>query len=160
MGNEFGHPEWIDFPRHGNNWSYQYARRQWHLADDLNLKYGFLARFDKDMIVLTKKYRILQSDNLHLCFIHEDDKVIAFFRAGLLIVFGFHPDKSYEHYLVDAPPGKYQLIFNTDDRIYGGHHRLTEDQVHFTRPGGTATHSRDLLSLYIPTRTAIVLKKI
>jgi 1,4-alpha-glucan branching enzyme len=160
MGNEFGHPEWIDFPRQGNNWSYQYARRQWHLSDDENLKYTFLAQFDRDMIVLAKRHRILQSDDLHLCFIHEDDKIIAFIRAGLLFVFGFHPDKSYEHYLVDAPPGKYQLIFNSDDRIYGGHHRLAEGQVYFTRPDGTAPHFRNLLSLYIPTRTAIVLEKI
>jgi len=160
MGNEFGHPEWIDFPRTGNNWSYQYARRQWHLADDANLKYGLLARFDMDMIILAKKYRFLQSTDLHLRFIHEDDKVIAFSRAGLLFVFGFHPDKSFEHYQIDAPPGKYQLLLNTDDMIYGGHHRLSEGQVHFTRPDGKTPHSRNLLSLYIPTRTAIVLKKI
>ncbi len=159
MGNEFGHPEWIDFPRQGNNWSYQFARRQWHLADDENLKYSLLARFDTDMIDFTKKYGILQSDTLHLCFIHENDKVIAFFRAGLLFVFSFHPDTSYENYRVDAPPGKYQLIFNSDDSIYGGHHRLTEKQIHFTQPDGTTTHLRNLLSLYLPTRTAIILKK-
>ena len=26
MGNEFGHPEWLDFPREGNGWSYQHCR--------------------------------------------------------------------------------------------------------------------------------------
>jgi 1,4-alpha-glucan branching enzyme len=42
MGNEFGHPEWIDFPREGNNWSYHYAIRRWDIADDNNLRYSRL----------------------------------------------------------------------------------------------------------------------
>jgi len=62
IGNEFGHPEWLDFPRDGNQSSYHYARRQWNLVDDESLKYKFLNNFDKSMNHLENKYGWL-SDN-------------------------------------------------------------------------------------------------
>jgi 1,4-alpha-glucan branching enzyme len=158
MGNEFGHPDWIDFPREGNNWSYQYARRQWHLVDDSNLKYHFLARFDRDMILLAKKYRLLQTPNLHLLFEHSDDKVLIFERAGLLFAFNFHPQQSFTDYQFDAPPGKYSMIFTCDAARYGGHQRLVPDQEHPTIPDSDKNSDRHYLSLYLPARTALVLK--
>jgi len=158
MGNEFGHPEWIDFPREGNGWSYRYARRQWHLVDDSDLKYQFLARFDRDMIALAKRFGVLESEEPALLYEHTDDKVIAFMRAGLLFVFNFHPNQSHADYRFQAPSGKYQMILDSDARLYGGHGRLQPDQYHFTLPdnaGGTQAH---FLSLYLPTRTTIVLQ--
>ncbi len=160
MGNEFGHPEWIDFPREGNGWSYKHARRQWHLVDDSNLKYGFLARFDEDMIVLAKRMDLLSSPDIWLLFEHFLDKVIAFERSGLLFVFNFHPTISYIDYCFEVSHGRYQMIFNSDCSEYGGHGRLAGDQQ-YTPAGakGADGKTRYMISLYLPTRTAIILKK-
>ena len=158
MGNEFGHPEWVDFPREGNNWSYRYARRQWHLVDDENLKYQFLARFDQDMISLSKDHRLLESAEIRLVYEHSDNKIIIFERAGLLFIFNFHPEHSYSDYRFEAPQGKYRMIFNSDAPEYGGHNRLHPDQHHLALLDTSMDRSRNLLSLYLPTRTALVLE--
>ncbi|MGE5256320.1 MAG: alpha amylase C-terminal domain-containing protein [Hyphomicrobiales bacterium] len=158
MGNEFGHPEWIDFPREGNGWSFRYARRQWYLVDDPNLKYGYLANFDRDMIDLAKKYRIFKAGELRLLHEHSENKVIAFERAGLVFVFNFHPTISHFGYRIDARPGKYRLVLNSDSPDYGGYSRLTPDQEHFTLFEAAEGGGRNFLSLYLPARTAIVLR--
>ena len=160
MGNEFGHPEWIDFPREGNNWSYRYARRQWHLVDDENLKYQFLARFDRDMISLSVDHSLLESQEVHLIYEHSDNKIIIFERAGLLFIFNFHPERSYSDYRFEASPGKYRMIFNSDAPEYGGHNRLHPDQYHLTLFDTSMERQRNLLSLYLPTRTALVLEPV
>ena len=157
MGNEFGHPEWIDFPRAGNGWSYQYARRQWHLAEDPALRYEFLGRFDREMIALATAYGMPGPPDPQLLFIHEDDKIIAFMRHRLLFVFNFHPEKSYTDYPIIAPPGKYRMVFDTDRSVYGGPARLIDGQVHFTMEKAGDSQDRQYLQLYLPTRTALVL---
>jgi 1,4-alpha-glucan branching enzyme len=159
MGNEFGHPEWIDFPRDGNQWSFQYARRQWHLLDDPNLKYRYLARFDRDMIALAKGYRIFRSGEPNLLHEHGKNKVIAFERAGLVFVFNFHPTASHFGYRIDAPPGTYRLILDSDSPVYGGHGRLNPDQEHFTLFEASWGAGRNLLSLYLPSRCSLVLER-
>jgi len=159
MGNEFGHPEWIDFPREGNNWSYKYARRQWHLVDDPNLKYQYLAAFDRDMISLAQKFGLLDMPHIHHVYEHSDDKVLVFERAGLLLAFNFHPQKSYPDYRFDVPPGKYRLIFTSDAPQYGGHQRLVPNQEHLTIADTDNNSDRNYLSLYLPTRTALVLQR-
>jgi 1,4-alpha-glucan branching enzyme len=156
MGNEFGHPEWIDFPRAGNSWSYHYARRQWHLVDDSSLKYQFLARFDKDMLKLAQQFNLLEFPQPNLLLEHNRDKVIVFERAGLLFAFNFHPTHSHFAYRFEAPPGKYLMIFHTDAPEYGGHNRLTLNQHHLT----IWSQQRHFLSLYLPTRTALVLQPV
>ncbi|MFH2046843.1 MAG: alpha amylase C-terminal domain-containing protein [Pseudomonadota bacterium] len=158
MGNEFGHPEWIDFPRQGNNWSYHYARRQWHLVDDPLLKYHFLANYDRDMIALAKQFHILESSSPMMLYENTSDKVIAFRRAGLLFVFNFHPTSSFTNYCFDAPPGTYQMIFDSDSPEYGGHNRLIPDHDHKTIRDEAKDSKRQFISLYLPTRTGIVLK--
>jgi 1,4-alpha-glucan branching enzyme len=158
MGNEFGHPEWIDFPREGNNWSYHYARRQWHLVDDGNLKYQFLARFDRDMIALAKTHRLLDTTDLRLVYEHSDNKLIVFARAGLLFAFNFHPAQSYNDYRFETPPGTYRMLLTSDDARYGGHSRLTADQEHLALPEKNGHNGQHHLSLYLPSRTAIVLQ--
>jgi 1,4-alpha-glucan branching enzyme len=157
MGNEFGHPEWIDFPRKENNWSYKYARRQWSLADNPKLNYHYLGRFDKDMIALARKYNLLGPPGPELLHAHDDDKVIAFARDGLIFAFNFHPVKSYPDYGFFAPSGKYRMILTTDDALYAGHKRLKKNQVHFTQYDGH--NSRNQLLLYLPSRTALVLAR-
>jgi 1,4-alpha-glucan branching enzyme len=154
MGNEFGHPEWIDFPREGNGWSYKYARRQWHLADDPALKYAQLAQFDRDMVRLAKDHRVLECAGPYLLHEHNDDNVIVCSRGALVFAFNFHPNRSYTDYCFDAPAGKYHMILNSDDASHGGHGRLTSDQTHDTLERGEGRH---YLSLYLPARTAVVL---
>ena len=158
MGNEFGHPEWIDFPREGNNWSYHYARRQWHLADDPGLKYKLNADFDRDMIAMAKNFQLLDTPGPHLVYEHADNKLMVFRRAGLLFVFNFHPGESYSDYRIDAPPGKYNLIFTSDAACYGGHQRLQPDQEHLTIEEVIDSHRHHFLNLYLPSRTAQVLQ--
>ena len=156
MGNEFGHPEWIDFPREGNGWSYKYARRQWHLVDDPNLKYRFLGGFDREMIRLARENGLFHAAWPYLLHEHNGDKVIAFHRAGLLFVFNFHPETSYVDYGIQAPPGKYRMLFDSDEVRFGGGGRLMPGQEHFSLPDGEGTAHR--LYLYLPTRTALVLE--
>jgi len=160
MGNEFGHPEWIDFPRKENSWSYRYARRQWHLVDDSELKYSLLAGFDRDMISLAQHYRLLEIPGQALLFQHFSDKVIAFKRAGLLFVFNFHPSESYVDYQFEVPSGKYRMVLDSDAEQYGGYGRLIPDQHHETSIDVSDSKKRHLISLYLPARTAIVLEKV
>ncbi len=158
MGNEFGHPEWVDFPRQGNSWSYRYARRQWHLADDRMLKYHCLARFDRDMVALIRTYGILTRDEPLLLLEHNTDKILAFYRAGCVFVFNFHHDTSYVDYRFEAPPGEYEMLLNTDDTLYAGHGRLKPEQRHFTLRSSFEETKQNFLSLYLPSRVGLVLK--
>jgi 1,4-alpha-glucan branching enzyme len=160
MGNEFGHPEWIDFPRQGNRWSFHYARRQWSLVDDPLLKYQCLNFFDRDMIRLAREHGVLKDPAIHLVHDHSTDLVMAFLRAGLLFVFNFHPTRSYTDYGIEVPAGKYRMVLNSDDPVYGGHNRLFPGQEHFTlfHKKKAETTGKHFLSLYLPTRTALVLK--
>ena len=157
MGNEFGHPEWIDFPRQGNDWSYHYARRQWHLADDPNLKYRYLADFDRAMIRLARGRNLYETQYLQKLWENEDDKVLIFKRGDTLFAFNFHPESSFNDFKFEAPAGKYRLILTTDDPRFGGHGRLAPDQVHFTSSEKDKDRGGNLLSLYLPNRSAIVL---
>ena len=157
MGNEFGHPEWIDFPREGNNWSFKHARRQWHLADDKNLKYHLLGEFDHDMIELVKTHHFFETSMLQL--LHEDSekKIIVFQRADFIFVFNFNPDQSFTDYRFEAPPGKYMMILDCDALKYGGHGRLVQQQAHFTMVQNFGEKRQNVLSLYLPARSAFVL---
>jgi 1,4-alpha-glucan branching enzyme len=157
MGNEFGHPEWVDFPREGNNWSFKYARRQWHLVDDVNLKYHLLARFDRDMIAMAKTHRLFNSSNAQLLHEHFADKVIIFKRADLIFAFNFHPYRSFTDYRFDAPSGEYRMLLDCDALKYGGHGRLQPEQKHFTIVDDSEARSQHMLSLYLPARSAFVL---
>ncbi len=159
MGNEFGHPEWIDFPSSKNNWSYHYARRQWSLRDNKNLFFYNLAEFDRKMLKIALQYTLLNGTYPFLLHIHEENKIIAFKRGRLVFIFNFNASTSFSDYLFDAPPGRYKMILNTDSSIFGGKNRLIPDQVHFTIHEPEAYGNRDLLSLYLPARTAVVLKQ-
>jgi 1,4-alpha-glucan branching enzyme len=155
MGNEFGHPEWIDFPRQGNAWSFRYARRQWHLADDPNLKFHQLGAFDRQMIRLAKRFRLFGPPPTRQLKIHEAEKVMIFIRKDILFCFNFHPINSYYNYFIHAPNGEYQMVLDTDSPRYGGHGRLVADQVHITMAHGEG----EGLRLYFPSRTAVVLHR-
>ena len=160
MGNEFGHPEWIDFPREGNNWSYRYARRQWHLADDQNLKYHELGEFDRAMIHLIRSVPDFQSTQLVKIWDKDDDNILAYMRDELLFVFNFHPQKSYSDYGMLVPQGKYQIILDSDDKAFGGF-GLNDDSIHhFTQYDQLyASDNKGWLKLYLPARTAYVMRR-
>jgi len=156
MGNEFGHPEWIDFPREGNNWSFRHARRQWHLVDDPQLKFQWLARFDCQVLALAARSRISGSSASKLAMHQQDDKVLAFERAGLLLAFNFHPSESVVDYEIPAPPGAYRLVLDTDEPRFGGQARLTPNQEYLTSAGGRGVKQTHTLRIYLPSRTALV----
>jgi len=159
MGNEFGHPEWIDFPRVGNNNSYHYARRRWDLVNDPLLKYKSLQLFDQSMMQLEEKYNFLAAGHSYVTLTHEGDKVIAFERGSLLFVFNFHPDKSYTDYLIGIEePGVYNVVLNSDDEQFDGFCRVSNNVKYFTHPN--PWHSRkNSMMVYIPCRTALVFAK-
>jgi 1,4-alpha-glucan branching enzyme len=155
MGNEFGHPEWIDFPREGNNWSFQYCRRQWSLADNGDLKYQHLGAFDRDMVKIAKKYNIFDQRMADLRLIHEDHKIIAFYRNGLIVAFNFHPTDSHTNVLVPITRNaNYTVEFSSDDYVYGGWGRIAHMKHTSKRFDGV-----DYIELYLPSRTAVVLKE-
>jgi 1,4-alpha-glucan branching enzyme len=156
MGNEFGHPEWIDFPREGNGWSYHYARRQWHLRDDPNLVYHFLADFDKAMLDLAKASLLLDHPAPLLRVEHCDNLILGFERASLLFLFNFHPSRSYPDYGVETTPGKYELALNTDAPRFGGHGLVVENQEYLTTGDNSG---RAWVKVYLPSRTALVLRR-
>jgi 1,4-alpha-glucan branching enzyme len=158
MGNEFGHPDWIDFPREGNNWSFKHARRQWHLADDPHLKYHLLAHFDRDMVTMAKAHHLLETSIPQLLHENIAEKVIIFKRADLIFVFNFNPNQSFTDYRFEASPGKYTMILDSDAQKYGGHGRLDPQQAHFTIVNKAEAKSQHVLSLYLPARSAFVLR--
>jgi 1,4-alpha-glucan branching enzyme len=160
MGNEFGHPEWIDFPRQGNDWSYHYARRQWRLADAPDLRYHQLNRFDNAMIALARKHRILSAPAPNLLWEHNDDKTLIFLRNGLVFAFNFHPQHSWPDYAFPAPPGRYRIVLDSDDGLFGGHQRVDSGLYHFTSASTASQGAAHHLRLYLPSRTALVLEKV
>jgi 1,4-alpha-glucan branching enzyme len=154
MGNEFGHPEWIDFPREGNGWSYHYARRQWSLADNGLLRYGQLENFDRDMITLAGAQNLY--DNAPRPVVQDiGSQVLAFERGRLLFVFNLSPSGSYKDYGMEVHPGKYRCILDTDDPLYGGFGRNDKETVHFTIP----QRGKNVLFLYLPARSAMVFNR-
>jgi len=156
MGNEFGHPEWIDFPRPGNNWSYHYARRQWHLVDDPELKYSQLACFDRDMIGLAKRYTIFDS-HANLVHVHDDDKILAVSRGQLILIFNFHANQSYPDYYLNLAKGRYKWVFDTDKNCFGGQGRLNEARKCVFETHNQNKNATEGLRIYLPCRSAIVI---
>ena len=155
MGNEFGHPEWIDFPREGNGWSFHYCRRQWSLKDNGMLKYQWLGDFDEDMVRLTKENRIFDQRMADLLLMKAPEQTLAYYRHGLVFVFNFHFGNSLNNVLVPVrQPGEYTVVLSTDDEKYGGFGNVAKKTYATKRFDG-----RDYIELYIPARTGFVLKE-
>ena len=160
MGNEFGHPEWIDFPREGNGWSYKYCRRQWKLVDDPRLKYEWLNDFDKAMINLARDRKLLDDPYAVSLWIDPDRKIITFSRGNLLFVFNFHTSYSEQNFFLHAHTtgeGDYRVILSTDEARFGGPSLISHDVVYHTN----YVEGRGLgFDVYSPCRTAMVLERI
>lgn len=161
MGNEFGHPEWIDFPRQGNGWSHKYARRQWSLIDNNKLAYSWLGAFDRAMIKLLGSVRNFQDRDVVEYWHNDGDQVLAFGRGDLVFVFNFNPTKSFSDYGFLAPRGSYRTVLNSDSLEFGGYGRADDSLEHFTLQDPLYKKVRkEWLKLYLPSRSAIVLKKV
>jgi 1,4-alpha-glucan branching enzyme len=155
MGNEFGHPEWIDFPREGNGWDYKYCRRQWSLPENGYLKYGQLELFDRDMIQGFRKYGLLDDSTAHLRLLRQNDHMLAFERAGLVFVFNFDPVRPHMDYAIPVSRGcDHEVLFTTDDACYGGFDNIGHGPYSACIPG----LSGPTLMLGLPPRTAMVLR--
>ena len=153
IGNEFGHPEWVDFPREGNNWSYHYARRQWSLVDREDLKYKWLAEWDKAMIHFIRENNVLAADNAKQINMDSVNKVIVFEKTGLIFIFNFSTGNSIFGYKFWAPEkGNYRIILNSDRKEFGGFERV-DDSIDYP------TDKDQMLSVYLTNRTALVMKK-
>jgi len=160
MGNEFGHPEWVDFPREGNGWSYKYARRQWSLVDNKELKYHYLGDFDKAMLSVIKNEEHFEQTPIVKLWDKDEDQVLAYMRNDLIFVFNFNPSKSFNDYGFLAPEGKYKVILNTDNPAFGGNGATDDSIEHFTMPDQLyAKDKKGWLKLYIPAHIAMVLKR-
>lgn len=153
MGNEFGHPEWIDFPRQGNHWSFKHARRQWSLRDNGFLKYQWLGEFDA---ALMKLIQTVDDPGVHYLTIRQDDHMVSFMRGDLLFIINFSPDQSWTDYDVPAAAGSYRVALSSDDQQFGGHGQVQQDQRYFTAPGPHGDNVR----VYLPARSGLVLHRI
>ena len=160
MGNEFGHPEWIDFPREGNGWSYKYARRQWNLVDNKELDYHYLGDFDREMLKVIKGERNFIRSTVQEIWHNDGDQVLAYMRGDLLFVFNFSPTKSFTDYGFLVPVGSYDVVLDTDNEAFGGNGFNDDTLTHLTNydPLYVNEH-KEWLKLYLPARTALVLKK-
>ena len=155
MGNEFGHPEWIDFPREGNGWSYHHCRRQWSLADNKDLKYGYLQEFEKEMVKTAKKLKLFKGNPQQL-WLDNHAKLLAYRKGQGIFAFNLHTEKSYEGFFLPVgEPGAYQVVFASDDFCFGGQGRIYHNCYEAVWQDGNWG-----VKLYLPCRTALVLKKI
>ena len=160
MGNEFGHPEWIDFPREGNGWSYKYARRQWNLVDNKDLDYHYLGDFDKQMLKVIKSEKDFIKTPVQEIWHNDSDQVLAFMRGDLVFVFNFNPTTSFTDYGFLVPTGAYNVVLNSDASEFGGNNLADDSVTHLTNYDPLYVAERkEWLKLYIPARSAVVLRK-
>ena len=160
MGNEFGHPEWIDFPREGNGWSYKYARRQWNLVDNKDLDYHYLGDFDKAMLSVVETEKEFNDTSIREIWHNDNDQILCFERGELIFVFNFSPVKSFTDYGFLVDPGSYHVILDSDSKVFGGN-GLNDDTIsHLTvHDNNYELQHKEWLKLYLPARTALVLRK-
>ena len=161
MGNEFGHPEWIDFPREGNGWSHKYARRQWSLIDNKQLAYSWLGDFDRALMKLIGSVKDYQKKDVVEYWHNDGDQVLAFGRGDLVFVFNFNPVRSFSDYGFLVPRGSYKTVLDSDSIEFGGYGRVDDNVEHFTLTDPLYKKVRkEWLKLYLPARSAMVLKKV
>ncbi len=161
MGNEFGHPEWIDFPREGNNNSYHYARRQWSLRDNADLRFKGLADFDEAMMNLVVNGRkALEGTYPRRIYANDEEKILAFMRGELLFIFNFNAEQSLVDYPLIVPPGVYRHALDTDNEHFGGFNRVIQGQEFPLTTIDRENERCFAIRLYLPARTALVIERI
>jgi 1,4-alpha-glucan branching enzyme len=158
MGNEFGHPEWIDFPREGNGWSYKHARRLWSISNNPELRFHWLKDFDRDLIRLLRDNSLLDVPEIWNVWENKGDQVLAYTRGDFLFVFNFSPLTSFADYGIPYSPSKFKVALSTDAGRYGGQERIDTRMLYYTIPS-SGINTQHYLKLYLPARTAIVFQK-
>jgi 1,4-alpha-glucan branching enzyme len=158
MGNEFGHPEWIDFPREGNNWSYAHARRLWGISENMDLRYHWLSDFDREMVSMVNKTQLINVPEVNWKYDHKENQILAYTRGKFLFVYNFSPTQSFADYGIPLDAAKYKIVLNTDEERFGGQNRIDNQLIYSTHPSGEM-NSQHYLLLYLPDRTALVLEK-
>ena len=160
MGNEFGHPDWIDFPTKANNWSYKYACRHWSLKENQDLRYADLANFDREAIAFLKAYKLMLADDLLNLWTDEENKILAYQKSGLIFLFNFNPTISFPDFALPVEePGEYQVVFNSDEITFSGQGRIAKDYIYHTKIL-LERENKLGFSIYTPCRTVLVLKKL
>ncbi len=158
MGNEFGHPEWIDFPREGNGWSYHHARRQWSLVRDPFSKFEFLSNFDRALMTHLRTTDILNAPDAEVVWLDEQKNIMIFRRAANTYLINWHPTRSEEHVFVycGEETGAYRIALSSDDDAFGGQGRVDGDVVYTP----TETPHGNGFFVYVPCRCAVVLEPV
>ena len=152
MGNEFGHPEWIDFPRYDNGWSYKYARRQWSLADADYLKYHWLGDFDKAMLDFVKRSKVMQAAQAWLLNADEEHKTIVFERNNYIFVFNWGQQSIPDYTINVKKTGDYRIVFSTDEQCFGGYGNIDKNTVFPSE----IIDNQIYMKIYNVSRTAVV----
>lgn len=160
IGNDFGHPEWIDFPRDGNAWSFQHARRRWDLCDHPQLRYHALYDFDRAMLQLSRNDRQFARQRPQMLLCDEPRQILAWARAGLVFICNFHPEASYLDWPLEIPGGNYRLALDSDAQLFSGFGRLQPGQEYISRAEVVQQVRRSQITLYLPARTALVLQRL
>jgi 1,4-alpha-glucan branching enzyme len=160
MGNEFGHPEWIDFPREGNGWSYKHARRLWFLADDPKLRYRGLRDFDRQLLGFARDTDLIAGATSQAVHVSGRDRIINCERHGYWFFLNFNTTQSFADYSIEVLPGRYEWVFDSDEPRFGGHGRISPNQVHVPLPVLENGSVRYLLRLYLPSATGLVLRRV
>ena len=160
MGNEFGHPEWIDFPREGNGFSFSHARRQWSLRDDESLRFKALGDWDEAMLKCVSGTECFGGQPIPLAR-NDPDHVMAFYRGGFVFAFNFDPSRSYSDYGILVPPGgMYRLLLDSDEVRFGGQGRIAAGQEFWTSNVVADDEIVQQIKIYLPARTALILKRV
>lgn len=159
MGNEFGHPEWIDFPREGNGFSYHYARRLWHLRDDAELNFSALGDFDEAMLAVFSASAALDRTQPRRLVADDRDKLLVFGRGDLILCFNFHNEHSLREHAIIVPPGSYELMLSSDDVAFGGQGRIVAGQRYHAVGSARGSEQVHTIRVYLPCRTAMVLRR-
>lgn len=156
MGNEFGHPEWIDFPREGNGWSFKHARRLWSVGDADYLRYSDLGAFDREMLVTLTRGRVIGSPYLRNLWEQQGAQILCYEKGDMLFLFNWHPTISYEgFFLPTGAAGRHRVVLDTDEPRFGGQGRISHDTVYTAVPEDRGTGFR----VYMPARTAMVMTR-
>ncbi len=157
MGNEFGHPEWIDFPREGNQWSFEHARRQWSIGDADYLRYKGLKDFDRAMMHLDEQYHVVDDKLVEQLYLHEEKKLLVYRRGPLVFAFNFHATDSYTDLRIPIPDARdYRLVLNTDESGFEGFGRVAQNVTYWKQNSPTAGRAQSV-QIYLPSRSAQVL---
>jgi 1,4-alpha-glucan branching enzyme len=157
IGNEFGHPEWVDFPREGNGWSYKYAKRQWGLIENVELRYKEMYEFGKAMVRFAKENELVAANPAQQLNMDQDNHTLIYERNNLIFALNFSPNNSIADYRFKVPAaGMYRIALNSDRKEFGGFDRVDDDMSYRT----VSLFGEYFLSVYLPSRVGVVFKRI